>query len=98
MYTAIVVALLAFILVTPVHAQVQVNIGIELPAPPPLVVVPGFKTGQRPQRQRAPANGTPSRRRSRHREIKGATSETSSTGSEPDGVPNERRWPSGTRS
>src|SRR5947209_12771131 len=27
MYTAIVVALLAFILVTPVHAQVQVNIG-----------------------------------------------------------------------
>ena len=46
MYPAIVVALLAFILVTPVHAQVQVNIGIELPAPPPLVVVPGIPSVQ----------------------------------------------------
>src|SRR6516162_11154468 len=40
MYTAMVVALLAVVLVTPVHAQVHVDIGIHFPAPPPLVVVP----------------------------------------------------------
>jgi len=40
MYTAIVVALLAVVMVTPVHAQVHVDIGIHFPAPPPLVVVP----------------------------------------------------------
>ena len=40
MYTAIVVALPAVVMVTPVHAQVHVDIGIHFPAPPPLVAVP----------------------------------------------------------
>jgi hypothetical protein len=34
-----IVAVLAFVLVTPAHAQVHVDIGIHLPAPPQLVVV-----------------------------------------------------------
>jgi len=38
--TAIVVALLAVVMVTPVHAQVHVDIGIHFPAPPPLDIVP----------------------------------------------------------
>src|SRR5207253_2121785 len=40
MYAVIIGALLAIVLVTPVHAQVHVDIGIHLPAPPPLIVVP----------------------------------------------------------
>jgi hypothetical protein len=40
MYAVIIGALLAVVLVTPVHAQVHVDIGIQLPAPPPLIVVP----------------------------------------------------------
>ena len=37
---ALIVALLAFVLVAPAHAQVHVDIGIHLPAPPHLVIVP----------------------------------------------------------
>jgi hypothetical protein len=40
MYAFIVVVLLAFVLVAPAQAQVHVDIGIHLPAPPQLVVVP----------------------------------------------------------
>lgn len=40
MYMVILGALLAIGLVTPVYAQVHVDIGIHFPAPPPLVVVP----------------------------------------------------------
>ena len=36
----VVLALLGVILVTPAHAQVHVDIGIQLPAPPQLVIVP----------------------------------------------------------
>src|SRR5213593_424046 len=38
------VALLALILAGPAHAQVHVDIGIHLPAPPQLVIVPGVAT------------------------------------------------------
>src|SRR5713101_3594121 len=40
MYAVIIGALLSIVLVTPVHSQVHVDIGIHLPAPPPLIVVP----------------------------------------------------------
>lgn len=40
MYGLVVLALLAFVLVAPAEAQVHVDIGIHLPAPPRLVVVP----------------------------------------------------------
>jgi hypothetical protein len=43
---AFIVVLLASVLASPVHAQVQVNIGISLPAPPPLVVIPEVRTVQ----------------------------------------------------
>ena len=39
-----IVALLALILAGPADAQVHVDIGIHLPAPPPLVIVPGLPT------------------------------------------------------
>lgn len=42
----VIVALLAFALVTPAHAQVEVHIGIHLPAPPRVVVVPEVPTVQ----------------------------------------------------
>ena len=45
MYVCI-VALLAFFLVAPAHAQVHVDIGIHLPAPPRLVVVPEVRAVQ----------------------------------------------------
>ena len=41
-----IVALLAFVLAGPVHAQVHVDIGIHLPAPPRLVVVPEVRSVQ----------------------------------------------------
>jgi hypothetical protein len=37
-------ALLAFVLVAPAHAQVHVDIGIHLPAPPKLIIVPQVPT------------------------------------------------------
>src|SRR5437879_12301968 len=37
-------ALIALVFATPASAQVHVDIGIHLPAPPPLVVVPGVAT------------------------------------------------------
>ena len=40
------VALLGLILAGPAEAQVHVDIGFSLPAPPPLVVVPGVPTVQ----------------------------------------------------
>lgn len=46
MYIVIAGALLAVVLATPVHAQIHVDIGIHLPAPPPLVVVPGIPSVQ----------------------------------------------------
>ena len=49
-----IVALLAFVLVTPAHAQVHVDIGIHLPAPPQLVVVPEVRAVQ--YAPAAPAN------------------------------------------
>ncbi len=42
----IIVALLAFILVAPAHAQVHIDIGIQLPAPPQLIVVPEVRAVQ----------------------------------------------------
>ncbi len=42
----LIVALLAFVLVAPAHAQVHVDIGIHLPAPPRLVVVPEVRAVQ----------------------------------------------------
>jgi hypothetical protein len=41
-----IVALLAFVLVAPAHAQVHVDIGIHFPAPPRLVVVPEVRAVQ----------------------------------------------------
>jgi hypothetical protein len=49
-----IVALLAFVLVTPAHAQVHVDIGIRLPAPPQLVVIPEVRAVQ--YAPAAPAN------------------------------------------
>jgi hypothetical protein len=46
MFALIVAMLAGAVLATPAHAQVQVNIGIHLPAPPPLVVIPEVKTVQ----------------------------------------------------
>jgi hypothetical protein len=43
-YYAVAVALLGLILAGPSDAQVHVDIGFSLPAPPPLVVVPGVPT------------------------------------------------------
>ena len=37
-------AFLALVLAAPAAAQVHIDIGIRLPAPPPLVVVPGVAT------------------------------------------------------
>jgi hypothetical protein len=51
---ALIVALLAFALAAPAHAQVHVDIGIHLPAPPQLVVVPGVPIVQ--YAPAAPAN------------------------------------------
>jgi len=48
------VALLALILVGPADAQVRVDIGIHLPAPPQLVIVPGVQAVQ--YAPAAPAN------------------------------------------
>ena len=42
----LIVALLAFVLVAPAHAQVHIDIGIHLPAPPRLVVVPEVRAVQ----------------------------------------------------
>src|SRR3989475_11749634 len=47
------VALLVAAVAVPVHAQVRVEIGIHLPAPPALVVIPGTPVYSAP---RAPAN------------------------------------------
>jgi hypothetical protein len=41
-----IVSLLAIVLVAPAHAQVQIDIGIHLPAPPQLVVVPEVRAVQ----------------------------------------------------
>jgi hypothetical protein len=46
-------ALLVAAMVVPVHAQVQVDLGIQLPGPPPLVVIPGSPVYYAP---RTPAN------------------------------------------
>jgi hypothetical protein len=51
---ALILALLAFALATPAHAQVHVDIGIHFPAPPPLVVVPEVRAVQ--YAPAAPAN------------------------------------------
>jgi hypothetical protein len=50
----LILALLAFVLVAPAHAQVHVDIGIHLPAPPQLVIVP-----QVPQVRYVPAPAAP---------------------------------------
>jgi len=42
----VILALLAVMLVTPAHAQVLVDIGIHLPAPPQLVIVPEVRAVQ----------------------------------------------------
>ncbi|HET7875095.1 MAG TPA: hypothetical protein VFN71_06175, partial [Methylomirabilota bacterium] len=42
----VILALLAAVLVTPAHAQVNVDIGIHLPAPPRLVIVPEVRVVQ----------------------------------------------------
>ena len=47
-------ALVALVFASPASAQVQVDIGIHLPAPPPLVVVPGIASVQ--YAPSAPAN------------------------------------------
>src|SRR5438128_2362985 len=47
-------ALIALVFATPANAQVHVDIGIHLPAPPPLVVVPGVASVQ--YAPSAPAN------------------------------------------
>jgi len=49
-----IIALLAFVLGTPAHAQVHVDIGIHLPGPPQLVVVPEVRAVQ--YAPAAPAN------------------------------------------
>jgi len=43
---ALIIALLAVVLVAPSEAQVQIDIGIHLPAPPQLVVVPEVRAVQ----------------------------------------------------
>ena len=47
-------ALIALVFASPANAQVHVDIGIHLPAPPPLVVVPGVASVQ--YAPAAPAN------------------------------------------
>jgi hypothetical protein len=42
----VILAMLAVVLVTPAHAQVYVDIGIHLPAPPRLVIVPEVRMVQ----------------------------------------------------
>jgi len=42
----LVVALLALVMVMPAHAQIHIDIGIHLPAPPQLVVVPEVRAVQ----------------------------------------------------
>jgi hypothetical protein len=49
-------ALLAFVLVAPAHAQVHVDIGIHLPAPPQLIIVPQVPAVQYVPGPAAPAN------------------------------------------
>jgi hypothetical protein len=44
--SVLIVALLAFVLAAPAHAQVHIDIGIHLPAPPQLVVVPEVRAVQ----------------------------------------------------
>jgi hypothetical protein len=51
---ALILALLAFALAVPAHAQVHVDIGIHFPAPPPLVAVPEVRAVQ--YAPAAPAN------------------------------------------
>src|SRR5258705_11941587 len=52
--SALIVALFVFALVAPAHAQVHVDIGIHLPAPPQLVIVP-----QVPEVRYVPAPAAP---------------------------------------
>jgi len=52
--SAFIVALFVFALVTPAHAQVHVDIGIHLPAPPKLIIVP-----QVPEVRYVPAPAAP---------------------------------------
>ncbi len=52
----LILVLLAFVLVAPAHAQVHVDIGIRLPAPPSLIIVPQVPTVQYVPAPAAPAN------------------------------------------
>ena len=52
--SALIVALFVFALVAPAHAQVHVDIGIHLPAPPKLIIVP-----QIPEVRYVPAPAAP---------------------------------------
>jgi len=52
----LILALLAFVLVAPAHAQVHVDIGIHLPAPPQLVIVPQVPEVRYVPAPAAPAN------------------------------------------
>jgi len=52
----LILVLLAFVLVAPAHAQVHVDIGIRLPAPPSLIIVPQVPAVQYVPTPAAPAN------------------------------------------